>query len=150
MRVLAAILVLAGVAAGAVPAAAKPDFKPARALFERYVTLEAKFDPAVADLYADDALIRNTRRYPDGQVKTIELPAPQYKALVVTAMPLAKAKNDRSRYTKVTYAAEGANVRIRARRYSLLKKYTSPVSLLVGPGEDGTWVVREEISESQP
>jgi hypothetical protein len=29
----------------------------ARALFDRYVELEHAFDPTVADLYADDALI---------------------------------------------------------------------------------------------
>ncbi|MEO6463591.1 MAG: hypothetical protein ABIP29_11000, partial [Candidatus Eisenbacteria bacterium] len=76
--------------------------------------------------------------------------APQYKALLRTAMPLAKAKDDRNRYTRVTYAAEGPNVRIKARRYSTLKKYSSPLSLLVGPGETGPWLIREEISESRP
>jgi len=47
----------------------------AKALFTRYVELEKEFDPSVADLYSDDAVIRNTRRYPNAQVRTIEIPA---------------------------------------------------------------------------
>jgi hypothetical protein len=38
----------------------------ARSLFQRYSSLEADFNPAVADLYADDALIKNKRIYPTG------------------------------------------------------------------------------------
>ena len=41
-------------------------------------------------------------------------------------------------------------MRISATRYSELKKYASPFSLLVGPGLDGNWLIFEEISESRP
>jgi hypothetical protein len=122
----------------------------AEELWARYVALEAAFDPAMADLYADDAVIRNRRTYPTGQVRELSMPVAQYKRLVRQAMPLAKARNDLNRYSGCTYTAEGARVRIGCARFSVLKNFTSPVSLLVGPGPTGSWLVFEESSESQP
>ncbi|MDZ4077872.1 MULTISPECIES: hypothetical protein [Hydrocarboniphaga] len=122
----------------------------AKKLFERYVALEHAFDPEVADLYADDALIKNRRTYPTGQVRELTMPAPQYKALIRQSMPLAKAKGDTSSYSDITYSQEDSGVRVRATRFSNLKKYSSPVSLLAAPNADGLWRIREELSESQP
>jgi hypothetical protein len=135
------------VALGAAQAQAADD---AKALFDRYVQLEHAFDPAVADLYADDAVIKNKRTYPDGQVRELAFPAAQYKALIRRAMPLAKARGDTSSYSDITFRDEGSGVRIRATRFSNLKKYSSPLSLLVAPGAGGKWLIREELSESQP
>jgi len=135
------------------PPAAKastPALVEAKRLFERYVALEHAFDPAAADLYADEAVIQNRRKYPDGQVKTMALPAPRYKALIRAAMPAAKAKNDRNTYSDVRYLPEGGGVRITAKRFSEMKKYTSPLSLLVKADARGVWLIHEELSESQP
>lgn len=122
----------------------------ARALFDRYVALERSFDPAMADLYAVDALIRNRRTYPTGQVRELTIPAPQYKALMRQAMPLAKAQDDTNRYSDCAYSPEGERVRIKCARYSERKNYSSPMELLVGPGPAGRWVVFAELSESRP
>src|SRR5690349_12995104 len=100
----------------------------AKSLFDSYVQRERGFDPAVADLYADDAVIRNRRRYPDGQVRELTLPAHQYKALIRQVMPTAKARGDTNSYSAVTFTNEGPGVRIRATRFSHLKKYSSPLS----------------------
>ena len=129
---------------------ARAEFKPARQLFERYDALAAAFDTTVADLFSDSAMIQNTRRYPDGTSKVMTLPAPAYKDLIRKVMPLAKTRDDRNTYTKVTYVAEGPNVRIAGQRTSTMKKYTSPFSLLVGADEKGRWLILEEITESQP
>ena len=122
----------------------------ARAVFERYSALEAAFDPAIADLYSDTAVIKNKRTYPTGQVRELTLPADRYKALIRTAMPVAKAKGDYSVYSDAAFGLEGANVRVMATRFSVLKKYESPVSLLIGPTPTGTWLILEELSESRP
>ena len=122
----------------------------AKNLFERYMALERAFSPEVADLYADDALIKNKRTYATGPVREITIPASQYKAIIRQAMPLAKARGDTSSYTDVAYSKESNGVRIRAKRFSDLKKYSSPLSLLVGPDTSGQWQIREELSESQP
>jgi uncharacterized RDD family membrane protein YckC len=90
----------------------------AEQIWNRYVALEAAFDPAVADLYSDDAVIRNRRTYPTGEVRETTVPA--------------------------------ARVRVACARFSTLKNYTSPISVLVGPGPTGAWLIFEEISESRP
>jgi hypothetical protein len=41
-------------------------------------------------------------------------------------------------------------VRIVCSRFSVLKNYTAPISMLVGPGPAGTWLIFEELSESRP
>ncbi len=122
----------------------------AKQLFERYASLEARFDPGVADLYADDAIIRNKRFYPDGAVRETTIPAPQYKQLIRDSMPLAQSRNDYSTYAKATFKIEGMGVRIRAMRFSVMKQYTSPISLRVAPDASGHWLIREELSESRP
>jgi hypothetical protein len=114
------------------------------------VKLEKAFDAAAADLYADDAVIKNKRTYPNGQVRELTLPAAQYKSLIRQAMPLAKARGDTNSYSDVIFTSEGSGVRIRATRFSNLKKYSSPISLLMTPQPDGRWLIREELSESQP
>lgn len=122
----------------------------AAAIFTQYQSLAAAFDPAVADLYSDNAVITNKRTYPNGEVKALSLPAKQYKELVRAAMPVAKARGDISTYTDIVYAVEGDNVRITATRFSELKKYSSKLVLVVGPNEKGDWQVCEEHSESRP
>lgn len=122
----------------------------AKDFFARFVELEQAYDITVADLYADDAVIRNKRTYPTGEVRELTLPPAQYKQLIRQAMPLAKSRGDRSTYSKCGYKAEGANVRITCSRYSELKKYTTPYTLLVGPTRTGKWQILEELSESRP
>lgn len=126
------------------------DVAAARALFDKYVAMERAFDPGMPDLYAADALIRNRRTYPTGQVRELTIPAAQYKELMRQAMPLAKARNDTSRYSDCRYTPEGERVRIKCTRYSELKNYSSPVELLLGPASTGEWLVFEELSVSQP
>jgi predicted DNA binding protein len=122
----------------------------AKTLFTRYINLEAAFDPSLADLYSDDALIKNKRTYPNGKVKELVFPAPKYKQMIRDIMPVAKSKGDRSTYSDVNYEIKGSAVKITAKRYSVLKKYYSPVLLLVAPVKSGTWQIVEELSESQP
>jgi hypothetical protein len=122
----------------------------AKKLFERYVDAERTFDPAVADLYSDDAKIQNKRTYPDGSIRVSTMPAPKYKELIRAAMLLAKERGDSNTYSEVKYVAEGQKIRITATRFSNLKKYSSPVSLLVGPSSGGKWLIFEELSESKP
>ena len=54
----------------------------ARQLFEQYVALGHAYDPTIADLYADDAFIKNKRTYPTGEVRELTMPAGKYKALI--------------------------------------------------------------------
>lgn len=127
-----------------------PQEAEARALFERFVQLTEAFDPTITDLYAETAKIGNRRIFPDGTSREMAMPAPSYKALLRQVLPMAKAQNDLDRYSDVRYAVEGDNVRITAKRHSVMKDYSAPHTLLVGPDTDGTWRILEESGESRP
>jgi len=154
LRWIATFLLLV-LAAPPMPAAAgeEPEARlvAAKALFERYVTLERAFDPALADLYADSATVRNLRRYPTGQAREMKLEGAKYKALIVVSLPMARERGDLSVYTDVAYEVLATGeVAITATRYSELKEYSSPLALRIAPQEDGVWRIVEETGESQP
>jgi hypothetical protein len=128
-------------------ALAGPATDEAKKIFDRYVALERNFDPAVADLYSDDAILKNIRRYPDGTSRTLTLPASKFKQLVKEAMAAAKKLGDTNKYSEVTYKEEDGKVRITATRSSDLKKTSSPMSLVVTKRGD-KWLIVEELSES--
>jgi hypothetical protein len=121
--------------------------KEATQVFDQYVALEANFDPAVADLYADDAVIKNTRRFPDGTSRAMSLPAPTYKDLIRKSMATAKTRGDTNKYSSIKTNVEAGKVRVTATRYSDLKKHSSPISLLLAQ-RAGRWLIVEELSES--
>ncbi|CAN5271762.1 hypothetical protein BH10PSE17_BH10PSE17_28990 [soil metagenome] len=131
-------------------AGAAADVARAQVLFQQYVLLETNFDPALADLYSDRAVIRNRRWAANGAARETLIPADRYKQLIRSAMPVARGKGDRSTYSDVNFFAEGDKVRIKATRFAVLKRYASPISLLVGPGTGNQWQIFEEISESAP
>jgi hypothetical protein len=122
----------------------------AKKCFARYVSLETTFDPTAADLYADDAKIQNTRIYPTGKKRVLTMPAKAYKQLIRQVMPLAKERGDTNSYSEIKFAQEGDKVRATATRYSNLKKYSSPISLLFGTNKNGECLIYEELSESKP
>lgn len=122
----------------------------AKAFFQHYVELEHAFDPAIADLYSDDAVIKNTQYRADGKIVPLTKPVAKYKQVLRDYMKTkARQLGDVSNYTNDTYSVEGGNrVRIKVTRYSSIEKVSSPVSMLVGPDPTGKWLIYEELSES--
>lgn len=106
------------------------------------------FDPGILSLYDKNAKIQIIRRSQQGD-KTMNLSFAQYRELIISSLPLAKSRGDRSTFSNVTYKAEGQRVRIRAQRYSQLYRNTNPHTLLVGPDATGKWVIFEEVIEAQ-
>ncbi|HEV3457480.1 MAG TPA: hypothetical protein VHG32_13035 [Thermoanaerobaculia bacterium] len=158
--VMAVVAVMAAAAAGgamaAAPAPAPAEAtgaarKNAEALFNRYIDLEHAFDPALVDLYADEAHIQSRVIVP-GRPPTVRTwSGAQYKDLLRRALAKAKEKRqDLNFYSAVNYLRDGSRVRIKAMRYAELQKAVSPVELLVGPNAAGTWRIFEELSESHP
>ncbi len=132
------------------PAAIGSSIEKAKAFFEKYVDLGRGYDLGVADLYSDDAVIKNKRTYPTGEVREMSLTGRQIKELIRQVMPMAKARGDRSSFSDCRYQEDEGRVRITCRRYSEMKKYAVPHSLLVGPNAGGVWLIFEEIGESRP
>lgn len=148
LLVLAALLV-ALPATAAEPSSSDPQLDKARAMFRRYVALDQSFDPALADLYADEAQIRTAKLLPTGKTQTFPIPAPQYKELVRYAAELARKQGDKRIYTEVRYDKEARGVRVNAVRISLLKKDRNWVSILFGPSRGGEWRILEESTLSR-
>jgi hypothetical protein len=121
----------------------------AKDLFAKYVQYEHDYDAAVTNLYSDAAIIQNTRHYASGEQRVLKIPAKDYMQIIQKVMPLAKEQGDRSTYSGATYVAEGKGVRITATCYSELKKYSTPISMLVGPDSTGKWLILEELTESR-
>ena len=93
-------------------------------------------------------MIKNKRIMPDGKVVPLTVPALRYKKVVRDGMAKARKDGDIANYTNDTYTLEKGKVRIHVTRYLALKKYSSPMSMLVGPDATGKWVILEEESES--
>jgi ketosteroid isomerase-like protein len=121
----------------------------AKEFFTTYTDLYAQFDPAVADLYADDAVLKNQRHMADGTKKPLSMTGALLKSMIRNGMlQMAKERGDTSKYTEVKYAEEDGKVRISCSRYSEMKKYTSPLVVLIAKRGD-KWVIVEEHSESK-
>ena len=125
--------------------------KSAEALFHRYIDLEHAFDPALVDLYADDAHVQRRSIVPGRPPIVDNWSGTQYRELLRSG--LAKAKKtgkDLNYYSAVTYLREGNRVRIKALRYAQLENAVTPVELLVGPDAGGAWRIFEELGEDHP
>lgn len=129
---------------------AEISLKQAQDIFSQYSSFEKAFNPALADLYCDNALIRNTRNYPNGQSRTMEISAPQYKNLIRQSMPLAKLKGDYSTYKNIQHQTTKGGINFTATRHSELKNYDSPISVKIGACSTERVGILEEISVSQP
>jgi hypothetical protein len=145
-----ALLALCQIAAAAKSAAPQGDLIPkAKAFFQHYVELEHAFDPSIADLYSDQAVIKNTQYMVDGKIFPRTIEVAKYKQTLRNYMKTkARQLGDVSNYSNDTYTQEGKRVRIKVTRYSSIEKLSSPVSLLVGPDATGKWLIYEELSES--
>ncbi|MCA9402710.1 MAG: hypothetical protein KC897_02920 [Candidatus Omnitrophica bacterium] len=119
------------------------------AFFNRFVELEHNFDPAVADLYTDEARIRTLRLQPDGRRNPMEMSGRQMKGLIDKVMPLAEQRGDISTYSDVRYSTEGNRVTIHATRYSAAKCYTDPNYYIVIEDTGAGYRIVEEFAESK-
>jgi hypothetical protein len=149
MRLIKHLLVTLAISSGPV-AAQTPAPSSAHELWDDFVELGTGFDPALADLYADDAVIHLTRRYPDGRTRTLELTGKEYKPMVRQAMPIARNRGDLDVYSDVKFEILGERTRITATRYGTLKKYRAPHELIVGSAGSSGWKILQETGESGP
>ena len=124
-----------------------PELEQAHALFEQYIQLEEAFNPDIALLYADTALIQVTKKRPDGGEETLHIPPQRYKTILKTMMPMAEALNDSGTYHDIEYTQQAnGQVRIESIRYSKRSQRKIPLVLIVGPDNYGDWVIFEESS----
>jgi len=129
------------------PATANED---AEHFFQHFIALAENFDPAIVDLYSENARIHSARTQGHGQEEIMELNGIEWKALVPQVMPLAKAQNDRSTFSNVKISKQGKGFKIKAERYSERKCYTDHgYYLLIEPSASGALQIIEEYLETQ-
>jgi len=142
---------LIGLCGWATPAAAGTPIEETVGIFERMVRLERAYDPALAELYTDDAKIEYLRHYPDGSTREIKMTGAELKSILRKMGPLAKALKSNTRYEDVRYRIEGRNLmRIEGKRVSVSKKQANPFHMIVGITQDGTWKILSEYGEARP
>jgi hypothetical protein len=151
MRCIISLLASLALALATAPLAAQTaQAGSAQELWKAYLDLSGHFDPALADLYADDAVVRNSRRYPDGHTRTLEWSGKEYQSLIRQAMPVARSRGDLDLYSNVRFKAIGDQTRVTATRYSTLKKYYAPHELILQNVRGVGWRIVGETGHSRP
>jgi len=84
-----------------------------------------------------------------GGARELSFKGDKWKTMIRLGMPLAKITGDTNRLDDVTARKVGDDVVISAQRYSLLKGYRSPFTLVVRKSADA-WRIVEEKSETRP
>lgn len=135
--------------AGAAMGAEGDPAQSARALFERYQALERNFDPELASLYHDDAVVWVTRIYSNGVVRQLKIPGDIYQMAIRESMDEAAEQGDFNQYSEVDFTPVDQGVRIEAQRFNLWRNYRSPYRALVRPDDQGNWRIVEEHFETQ-
>jgi hypothetical protein len=123
----------------------------AQAFFNSVVRKEQAFDATIIHLY-DSAYVMNVlRKYPDWQIRRMQLSKAQLNDLLPSSMPAAKQAGDYNTYSNVRVTPAGENrFKVSATRYNFRKKYSSPYSALVGMTPNGQWRLFEENVVTQP
>ena len=123
----------------------------ANEFFKKYIQLSDAFDVSVVDLYLDEAKIHTQRKYPHGLVRGMELSGSKWKQLVVKVMPIAKAQNDKSTFSKITIIKQGDGFKVKSNSYSERKCYQDTgYYMLIKPDPKGSFHIIEEYMETQP
>lgn len=119
--------------------------------FTQYVQLGNEFNPALADLYSTQALIRSYRVYPQGIERHMEVTGAQWKQFLVKVLPLAQAQNDKSTFSNIDITQISDGFKIQADRYSIRKCYVDTgYFMIVKPTSNGRLLIIEEYLETQP
>lgn len=151
-RLLAGLVLLIGLLSA--PALAQDNveerYEYAKRLFERMVYLEQRFDTALGELYADDAVIIVTEIRADKRYKT-QMSGAEFKVLIDSFLPTAASLGIWYQYSNVSITPEGdERMRILASRKQSGQQQSFPYQLLVGPSRSGGWLIYEEQSIVQP
>lgn len=118
----------------------------ARVLFAEFVRLRNRFDPSLADLYADSAKIRVFEALPEGNPQPRMYSGTQWKAGLPGVLSKAKARNDANEYEEVRYQDLGDSVEVRAKRYSKGGCYWDRTwTLIIGRQQGGYKIIGEHI-----
>jgi hypothetical protein len=117
-----------------------------KAFWEHVLHLVDQYDPAVADLYADDAVLKNVFVDANGKKRETSMEPARFKALLRAQLPPLRGSGRHSVYSACTYAPVVQGLRIECERRPGPQEPAHHVSVLVSRDVRGRWQIREEIS----
>lgn len=124
------------------------DIEAARALFTRLTELEAAYDPAVAELYADDGVVIEKTIEMGVEKRAREIPMRKYKAVLGHALRVSQRAQESSSHSHVSAKRVAPGwVIVRSLRRSTKSRSEAPYEILVRREGDGAWrIVKETAS----
>jgi hypothetical protein len=115
--------------------------------FENYQTLSKRFDPAVAELFAEDGKLLSTRLGRDGTRQELSMPFANIKPMLPKLMNAAKASGDVSEYSNVQVELlDEEKAKITATRFSGLNCFSDDSYYMVVRDDAGDIEIVEEYS----
>ena len=123
------------------------DLAAARATFDRFVELEAAFDPRVAELYADDGIVIERVEVEGVERRTREIPMRRYKALIAAAFADHRHAPETATHSQIRLERFAPGwVRVRTLRRSSASRAASDYEIVVRAGSDGVWRIVKETA----
>jgi len=117
--------------------------------FKEYESRGHAFDASVADMYSDEAVVRATRKLPDGVEQTTKIEGHKWKEMIVSTMEISKQRGDKSDFSNISVSMDGDVAKIKASRYSSTKCFMDEKYYMrVEKQSDGTLKIIEEYVES--
>jgi len=117
----------------------------AEELFDACMALFLNLDPRLTDCYAVGANILTI----EGGVTT-QMTGAEYKLRMRDSIARIEDTGNFVKYRNPVFTRADDEVRIEATRVSSFDNQRNPVSLLIGPSDDGEWRIQEEIGGRWP
>jgi hypothetical protein len=116
----------------------------ARSVVDQIVSLAGTNDRRLADLYADDAVLREKHRFENGKVGEVTMPAPRYKATIRGRAARGPKGAAVVKYNNCEYAEQGSRVVVGCDVAEGADEARHTERLIVGPNSEGKWVIFEQ------
>lgn len=89
--------------------------------FNKFQKLGQSYDPAVVELYSNDAKIAAVRIMSDGKERNMKLSGEQWKKLLLDSLDIGKKRGDNSEFSNIQITVNDNQAKIKANRYSHVK-----------------------------
>ena len=120
-----------------------------QALFTRYQELQTTYDPALADLYHDDASVTTVLESDVEPDETHTLTGRELKAKIGDIVAEAQSSGDRFTYPDATIKKVNADYKIFGQRRNEANPAFERYLIIVSQDSSGAWKIKEERVERQ-
>ncbi len=123
------------------------DLAAAREAFTRLVALEAAYDPALAECYADDGVVIENTEEKGARKRTREMPIRRYKAQLKEALAASRQARIASSHSEIRIERLGPGwAVVRSLRACTQSRAPAPHEVTFRRDGDGVWRVVKEVA----